>query len=99
MGVSQPDDLSQPAQQGPPDPPDFGLYSSGAGQRNRLTCGKTGQAIVEVAGIEPASSGFSVGLLRAQPVLDCRDHHRYRRQRWSVSDLSVPGDQSAQPLR
>ena len=29
-------------------------------------------ACVEVAGIEPASSGFSVGLLRAQPAFDCR---------------------------
>ena len=42
--------------------------------------------VVEVAGIEPASPSFSVGLLRAQPVLDCQDHHRYRRQRSSVSD-------------
>jgi len=42
--------------------------------------------IVEVAGIEPASSGFSLGLLRAQPVLNCRDPFRYRRQVWSVSD-------------
>ena len=53
---------------------------------NALTCGKTGQGIVEVAGIEPASSGFSVGLLRAQPVLDCQDQRRYRQQRRSVSD-------------
>jgi hypothetical protein len=48
-----------------------------------------GQAIVtsvEVAGIEPASSGFSVGLLRAQPAVDCRVPFRYRRQVRSVSD-------------
>ncbi len=56
------------------------------GQSNALTCGKTGQGIVEVAGIEPASSGFSIGLLRAQPVVDCRDPSRYRRQVGSVSD-------------
>ena len=49
-------------------------------KQNALTCGKTGQGIVEVAGIEPASSSFSVGLLRAQPVLDCRELRRYRRQ-------------------
>jgi len=55
-------------------------------QSNALTCGKTGQGIVEVAGIEPASSGFSIGLLRAQPVVDCRDPLRYRRQCGSVSD-------------
>ena len=46
-----------------------------AREKNRLACGKTGQAIVEVAGIEPASSGLSIGLLRAQPVLDCRDRY------------------------
>ena len=55
-------------------------------QNNALTCGKTDQGIVEVAGIEPASSGFSMGLLRAQPALDCRDRLRYRRQSHSVSD-------------
>ena len=42
--------------------------------------------LVEVAGIEPASSGFSMGLLRAQPAVDCRGHRRCRRQRCPVSD-------------
>ena len=56
------------------------------GHEDALTCGKTSQGIVEVAGIEPASSGFSMGLLRAQPVLGCRDWFRYRRQCHSVSD-------------
>ena len=41
---------------------------------------------VEVAGIEPASSSFSLGLLRAQPIRDCRDGRRDRRWRPSVSD-------------
>jgi hypothetical protein len=49
-------------------------------QNNALTCGKTSQGIVEVAGIEPASSGFSMGLLRAQPALGCRDRRCYRRR-------------------
>ena len=64
----------------------WSLRFPASGQNNALTCGKTGQGIVEVAGIEPASSGFSVGLLRAQPALDCRERRRYRRQRCSVSD-------------
>ena len=41
---------------------------------------------VEVAGIEPASSGFSLGLLRAQPVRDCRERHLHRHRCRSVSD-------------
>jgi len=45
---------------------------------------------VEVAGIEPASSGISVGLLRAQPVMDCRRRRRYRQQHRPVSDLMSP---------
>jgi hypothetical protein len=45
---------------------------------------------VEVAGIEPASSGFLVGLLRAQPVVNCRGRRSYRRQRRPVSDFSFP---------
>jgi len=40
-----------------------------------------------------------MGLLRAQPVVDCRDRCRYRRQRRSVSDWVVPDGQSAQPVR
>jgi len=55
--------------------------------------------IVEVAGIEPASSSFSVGLLRAQPVSGCRGRLRYRRQRRTVSGEDVPGGQPAKPLR
>jgi hypothetical protein len=54
-----------------------------------LTHGAAGQGtlyVVEVAGIEPASSGFLMGLLRAQPVKDCRDGHRDRRRWPSVSD-------------
>ena len=57
-----------------------------SGQDNALTRGKTGQGIVEVAGIEPASSGFSMGLLRAQPVLGCRERLRHRQRCHSVSD-------------
>jgi hypothetical protein len=41
---------------------------------------------VEVPRIELGSSGFSIGLLRAQPAVDCRDPFRYRRQVGSVSD-------------
>ena len=41
--------------------------------------GQMRQNIVEVAGIEPASSGVSIGLLRAQPALDCRGRHHCRR--------------------
>ncbi len=41
---------------------------------------------VEVAGIEPASSGFSLGLLRAQPVSDCRGRHLHRHRCRPVSD-------------
>ena len=37
-------------------------------------------AAVEVAGIEPASSGTAVGLLRAQPAVNCRGRHRCRQQ-------------------
>ena len=35
--------------------------------------------LVEVAGIEPASSGVSIGLLRAQPASGCREWHFCRR--------------------
>jgi hypothetical protein len=52
--------------------------------------GSNVDTLVEVAGIEPASSGFSIGLLRAQPVEDCRGRRRHRRQRRPVSDFSVP---------
>jgi hypothetical protein len=45
---------------------------------------------VEVAGIEPASSGFSTGLLRAQPAAQSRDQHRHRRTRRSPADLGCP---------
>ena len=45
---------------------------------------------VEVAGIEPASSGFSTGLLRAQPVAGSRDRFRNRRQDRSPADLGCP---------
>ena len=61
------------------------------GQNNALTCGKTGQGIVEVAGIEPASSGFSMGLLRAQPTVRCRIPPRHRPRRRIPANLSVPG--------
>ena len=63
-------------------------------QDNALTCGKTSQGIVEVAGIEPASSGFSVGLLRAQPASDCRGRHFCRRQCRPVTDGCVLSVQS-----
>ncbi len=49
---------------------------------------------VEVAGIEPASSGFSLSLLRAQPAGDCRGHRYCRRPR-----RPVPGKMSPQPGR
>jgi site-specific DNA recombinase len=45
---------------------------------------------VEVAGIEPASSGFSLGLLRAQPAGDCRGHRYCRRPRRPVSGKVSP---------
>jgi hypothetical protein len=49
---------------------------------------------VEVAGIEPASSGFSVGLLRAQPAKGSRSPARRRRLRGSqpvkVSPCGAP---------
>ena len=40
------------------------------------------QSVVEVAGFEPASSGVSIGLLRAQPAGNCRGrHHCWRLSR------------------
>ena len=51
--------------------------------------------LVEVAGIEPASAGFSVGLLRAQSTGDCRERRCCRRRRRPVSDLVVPRAPSA----
>jgi len=54
--------------------------------------------LVEVAGIEPASAGFSVGLLRAQSTGDCRGRRCCRRRRRPVSDLVVPRTPSA-PVR
>gem|GEM_PF-5343439 len=50
---------------------------------------------MEVAGIEPASAGFSVGLLRAQSTGDCRGRRCCRRRRRPVSDLVVPRAPSA----
>jgi hypothetical protein len=44
-----------------------------------LTRAFLGKASLEVAGFEPASSGVSIGLLRAQPALDCRGRHHCRR--------------------
>ena len=54
---------------------------------------------VEVAGIEPASSGISMGILRAQPVEDCRGRHCYRHLCRPVPDEDVPDDRSVQPFR
>ena len=45
---------------------------------------------VEVAGIEPASSGTSVGLLRAQPAGDCRGRRCCRRHAPPRIRLSFP---------
>jgi chromosome segregation ATPase len=45
---------------------------------------------VEVAGIEPASSGFSRGLLRAQPAAGSRARRRHRRCRRAPADLWCP---------
>jgi len=47
-------------------------------------------SVVEVAGIEPASSGFSTGLLRAQPAAESQEHRRRRRIRCSPADLRCP---------
>ncbi len=68
-------------------------------RENALTCGKTGQGIVEVAGIEPASFSFSSGLLRAQPALGCRGRLCYRQRCRPVSDENVPDGLSAQLFR
>ena len=54
--------------------------------------------LVEVAGIEPASVGFLVGLLRAQPSGDCRERRCCRHRRRPVSDLVVPSSSPAQVL-
>jgi hypothetical protein len=56
-------------------------------------------SFVEVAGIEPASSGLSIGLLRAQPVVDCRDRYLHWQLWRSVSGLVVPNGPSARPVR
>ena len=37
------------------------------------------EPLLEVAGIEPASSGAAIGLLRAQPTGICRGRHHCRR--------------------
>ena len=63
-----------------------GILAARTKNKTALTCTNAGQGVVEVAGIEPASSGFSIGLLRAQPAVNCRDRFRYRRQVRSVSD-------------
>jgi hypothetical protein len=47
------------------------------------------QVQVEVAGIEPASSGAAIGLLRAQPARDCRGRHVCRQQRRPVTNDCV----------
>ena len=54
-------------------------------------------SFVEVAGIEPASFGFSTGLLRAQPVGESRSSHRHRHRCEAPADESVPAGLSAQP--
>jgi site-specific DNA recombinase len=51
---------------------------------------RMGSHQVEVAGIEPASSGDSVGLLRAKPTGDCRGRHRCRRPCRPVSGSMFP---------
>ena len=43
------------------------------------TCTYAAEPSLEVAGIEPASSGAAVGLLRAQPASGCRGWHFCRR--------------------
>jgi len=45
---------------------------------------------LEVAGIEPASSGFSTGLLRAQPAAESRGPRRRRRIQGSPVILCCP---------
>ena len=72
----------------------FAAGGHAAQQERALTCGKTGQGLVEVAGIEPASFSFAVGLLRAQPASDCRGRHFCRRQCRPVTDGCVLSVQS-----
>ena len=73
--------------------------SSAASSRARPPCSLSRTfldgTVVEVAGIEPASAGFSVGLLRAQSTGDCRGRRCCRRRRRPVSDLVVPRAPSA----
>jgi hypothetical protein len=60
---------------------------------NVLVCTFTTKPFLEVAGIEPASSGAAVGLLRAQPARDCRGRHFCRRQCRPVTNGCVLGAQ------
>ena len=55
-------------------------------------------ASLEVAGFEPASSGVSIGLLRAQPALDCRGRHHCRRLCRPVANEDVLSGQLVSPL-
>jgi len=66
---------------------------------NTVNRGNAPESLVEVAGIEPASSGISMGLLRAQPAGDCRGHRCYRHLWRPVSDVGVPDGRSEQPVR
>ena len=63
-----------------------------------LTRAVLGKASLEVAGIEPASSGVSIGLLRAQPALDCRGRHHCRRLCRPVANEDVLSSQLVLPL-
>jgi len=58
-------------------------------KNNAPTCEYAGKRMVEVAGIEPASSGVAIGLLRAQPASDCRGWHFCRRQCHPVTNEGV----------
>jgi hypothetical protein len=53
------------------------------------TCNVACRKSVEVAGIEPASSGAAIGLLRAQPAKNCRGRHNCRRQCRPVTNEGV----------
>jgi len=57
------------------------------------------EEMVEVAGIEPASFGDSMGLLRAQPAVDCRDQRCHRRHAVRIRRKVFPGSPSEGPIR
>jgi site-specific DNA recombinase len=61
------------------DPPNDGLENHLPSTMVFVDLGSRENSLVEVAGIEPASSSFAVGLLRAQPIAESRRWCRNRR--------------------